>query len=86
MLAPPCSMMILQPAANGPHKGDFGAAFEQEYRREFGFTLQGRAKLIDDIRVRAVGLGAEMHQFQIPPATGPAEPVGYSDCFFEVPA
>ena len=31
-----CSMMILQPAANGPFKGDFGAAFEEEYRREFG--------------------------------------------------
>eukprot|EP00192_Tetraselmis_astigmatica_P024420 CAMPEP_0117686190 /NCGR_PEP_ID=MMETSP0804-20121206/22277_1 /TAXON_ID=1074897 /ORGANISM="Tetraselmis astigmatica, Strain CCMP880" /LENGTH=687 /DNA_ID=CAMNT_0005497785 /DNA_START=422 /DNA_END=2482 /DNA_ORIENTATION=+ len=38
-----------------PEDGDFRAAFDAEYRREFGFVLEDRAVLADDVRVRAVG-------------------------------
>lgn len=30
-------------------------AFERAYRREFGFVLEGRAVVVDDVRVRCVG-------------------------------
>jgi hypothetical protein len=33
----------------------FEPAFLQHYEREFGFLLEGRALLVDDVRVRAVG-------------------------------
>ncbi len=38
-----------------PEDGDYGAAFRATYEREFGFTLQDRAILIDDLRVRSAG-------------------------------
>ncbi|KAL3118966.1 hypothetical protein niasHT_003749 [Heterodera trifolii] len=34
---------------------DFIDTFEEQYQREFGFTVPGRAVIADDIRVRAVG-------------------------------
>uniref|UniRef100_A0A183BQF6 5-oxoprolinase n=1 Tax=Globodera pallida TaxID=36090 RepID=A0A183BQF6_GLOPA len=34
---------------------DFIVTFEEQYQREFGFTVPGRAVIADDIRVRAVG-------------------------------
>ena len=37
--------MVLQPESNGPYKGDYGAAFEAEYRREFGFILNVQSLL-----------------------------------------
>jgi N-methylhydantoinase A/oxoprolinase/acetone carboxylase beta subunit len=30
-------------------------AFEEAYKREFGFTLEGRQLIVDDVRVRATG-------------------------------
>eukprot|EP00730_Choanoeca_flexa_P007915 TRINITY_DN12412_c0_g2_i1.p1 TRINITY_DN12412_c0_g2~~TRINITY_DN12412_c0_g2_i1.p1 ORF type:complete len:1293 (+),score=305.35 TRINITY_DN12412_c0_g2_i1:21-3899(+) len=33
----------------------FEASFEEQYAREFGFTIPGREILVDDIRVRATG-------------------------------
>lgn len=38
-----------------PADGDFEAAFVGTYQREFGFILEGRAIIVDDARVRAVG-------------------------------
>ncbi|MCI5164469.1 MAG: 5-oxoprolinase, partial [Candidatus Electrothrix sp. AX5] len=38
-----------------PKDGEYGAAFKATYEREFGFTLQDRAILIDDLRVRSAG-------------------------------
>jgi hypothetical protein len=43
--------MTLQPAAHGPYKGNYAAAFADEYKREFGFIFTNRNILIDDIRV-----------------------------------
>ncbi|KAH8019870.1 hypothetical protein HPB51_022971 [Rhipicephalus microplus] len=35
--------------------GNFEMSFMSRYKREFGFVLQGRNIIVDDIRVRAVG-------------------------------
>lgn len=39
---------------------DFLSAFNDAYRREFGFVLERRAVLVDDIRVRATGQSAPL--------------------------
>lgn len=36
--------------------GDFYAAFVQRYKKEFGFTLSQRDIIVDDVRVRGIGL------------------------------
>jgi len=33
----------------------FLQAFEETYKREFGFVLEGRSIAVDDVRVRAMG-------------------------------
>lgn len=38
----------------------YASAFEAAYRREFGFILEDRAILVDDIRVRATGRAIEL--------------------------
>ena len=44
-----------------PEDGNYESKFFEEHKREFGFNLENRNILVDDIRVRAVGksLGAE---------------------------
>lgn len=44
------TLMISEPA-----DGDFLAAFNDEHKREFGFTFPERSVLVEDIRVRGVG-------------------------------
>ena len=36
-------------------KDDYMSAFLKRYKTEFGFTLQNRSVLVDDVRVRGVG-------------------------------
>ena len=36
-------------------KDDYMRAFLKRYKTEFGFTLQNRSVLVDDVRVRGVG-------------------------------
>ena len=43
-----------------PADGDYASALEHSYQREFGFKLQGRAILVDDVRVRATGKSREL--------------------------
>lgn len=43
-----------------PEDGDYAGAFEAAYRREFGFVLEDRDILVDDLRVRAVGTGTAL--------------------------
>ena len=38
-----------------PDDGDFAAAFGARFRREYGFELEGRDLVVDDVRVRGVG-------------------------------
>ncbi|KAJ1536905.1 hypothetical protein HK096_006595 [Nowakowskiella sp. JEL0078] len=46
------ALMIPQPANDS---WDFTSPFVAQYQQEFGFTLQGRSLIVDDIRVRATG-------------------------------
>ncbi|KAK3903952.1 putative oxysterol binding protein [Staphylotrichum tortipilum] len=46
------ALMIVKPS---DEDWDFGTAFVEHHRYEFGFTLEGRDIIIDDVRVRGVG-------------------------------
>ena len=48
---------------------DFAGSFAALYRREFGFTLQQREIVVDDLRVRAVARSAGLKRHQLAPAT-----------------
>jgi len=51
------ALMTARPASGD--RDDYGAAFVERYRREFGFTLDRRL-LVDDLRVRASAQGAAL--------------------------
>ncbi|KXX74406.1 5-oxoprolinase, partial [Madurella mycetomatis] len=48
------ALMIIRPS-EGERDWDFGAAFVKHHRYEFGFTLDGRDIIVDDVRVRGIG-------------------------------
>ncbi|XP_017466157.1 PREDICTED: 5-oxoprolinase [Rhagoletis zephyria] len=64
--------------------GDFIATFLQRYRTEFGFVLQNRAIVVDDIRVRGLGKNNTPPEVEIEKsvATTP-KPEGFTRIFFE---
>lgn len=48
------ALMIIRPS-EGEDDWDFGTAFVKHHRYEFGFTLDDRDIIIDDVRVRGIG-------------------------------
>jgi len=50
-----CALMCPMETTDTPEKLLFGEVFVQRYKREFGFLLQNRSIVVDDVRVRAVG-------------------------------
>jgi hypothetical protein len=49
-----------QPAKGSEFEGDYESAFKAEYQREYGFTIKERAVVVDNIRVRAIGVTANV--------------------------
>jgi 5-oxoprolinase (ATP-hydrolysing) len=46
------ALMVVPAAGDGDGNDDFGAAFRREYKSEFGFLLEGKAVVVDDVKVR----------------------------------
>ncbi|XP_053681292.1 5-oxoprolinase [Anopheles nili] len=63
--------------------GDFGRTFRERYRSEFGFVLEGRRILVDDIRVRGCGRASLFTEPTIAEATGPIYPEKTTVAYFE---
>ncbi|XP_011188481.2 5-oxoprolinase [Zeugodacus cucurbitae] len=64
--------------------GDFIDTFLQRYRTEFGFVLQNRAIVVDDIRVRGLGKNNTPPGLEIASASVETpKPVGFTRIFFE---
>uniref|UniRef100_A0A8W7PML1 5-oxoprolinase n=1 Tax=Anopheles coluzzii TaxID=1518534 RepID=A0A8W7PML1_ANOCL len=63
--------------------GDFGRTFRDRYRSEFGFVLEGRRILVDDIRVRGCGRASLFTEPDIAEATGPIYPEKTTVAYFE---
>ncbi|KAK3685031.1 Hydantoinase B/oxoprolinase-domain-containing protein [Podospora appendiculata] len=50
------ALMIIKPSGEGAEgEWDFGKAFVKHHRYEFGFTLDDRDIIVDDVRVRGIG-------------------------------
>lgn len=54
----------------GTKYGDFLATFLERYKTEFGFTIEGRSIVVDDIRVRGVGQSSIPKEAEVPIKTG----------------
>ena len=61
----------------------YGDAYQSQYKREFGFELEGRDILIDDYRVRAVVPGSTPEPASPVPAKGAPPPLTTSRVYFE---
>ncbi|KAG6451501.1 hypothetical protein O3G_MSEX007201 [Manduca sexta] len=54
-----CALMVSPAAGESPtacKHGDFYTAFIDRYKNEFGFTLSKRDVIVDDVRVRGIGM------------------------------
>lgn len=71
------SVMIARPA-----DGDYGRAFHEHHRREYGFTTDAPV-LIDDLRVRMVGRSDSFEKRPIPKADSPIRPLETVRAYFE---
>ena len=72
-----------------PDDGDFAAAFGARFRREYGFELEGRDLVVDDVRVRGVGKSELLRRVRVD-GSGDGEeedalppPDAVSDVYFE---
>ena len=61
----------------------YAKAFIEQYRREFGFVLEGRDLLIDDFRVRAFVPGASLAPQHAVPLLGLPPSAGHTRAFFD---
>ncbi|XP_078458013.1 5-oxoprolinase isoform X1 [Lampetra planeri] len=63
--------------------GDFLEAFTQRYKQEFGFTIPGRAVVVDDVRVRGVGKSGIHAEPELPASEEPPPLRKVTRCYFE---
>ncbi|KAH9927645.1 5-oxoprolinase [Fomitopsis serialis] len=49
------ALMVLPDAKDGDGHEDFEAAFKRVYKTEFGFLLDSKSVIVDDIKVRGIG-------------------------------
>ncbi len=61
---------------------DFNSNFFENYKREFGFLLSGRALLADDLRVRAVAHSPVPARERLPVASEPLKPVSTAQVYW----
>ncbi|KAM7071315.1 LOW QUALITY PROTEIN: 5-oxoprolinase [Acridotheres tristis] len=71
------------PRAGTCRAGDFLAAFTERYRQEFGFSLPGRAVLVDDLRVRGTGRTEPVTETPLGARGEPARVERVTRCYFE---
>ena len=61
---------------------DFAGNFAELYQQEFGFTLEQRAIVVDDLRVRAVAYSAGLKSHKLVSATAVVVPKRYVSAYF----
>lgn len=68
---------------NSPKHGDFLKTFVERYKSEFGFVIQKKNVIVDDIRVRGIGK-TDLHQEnEIQKSELSPKPVSTTKVFFE---
>jgi len=73
-----CALMC-----SGAQGQDFLQTFLKRYQTEFGFTLQNRDVIVDDIRVRGTGASGVNLGLDQKPTEDPPEVDGETDVYFE---
>ena len=63
--------------------GDYAIQFEKAYKREYGFNIQGRSLVVDDIRVRGVGSTHSLLKVEIPTSSAPPKPITTCKTFYD---
>lgn len=66
-----------------PTDKNFARAFESIHKREFGFGVDGRNIVVDDLRVRATGSSGPAKKKSWPGKSGPTKPEIISRCYFD---
>ncbi|XOF34576.1 MAG: hydantoinase B/oxoprolinase family protein [Candidatus Electrothrix sp. YB6] len=66
-----------------PEDGDFAARFSATCRREYGFVLENRAVLVDDIRLRSVDQAGRMERPRIAHATASPQQEAVVPVYFD---
>eukprot|EP01080_Neovahlkampfia_damariscottae_P008929 gene8929-878_t len=62
---------------------DYQKQFEKNYQRQYGFTIKGREIIVDDIRVRSVGISKNIKRKMLEITKKEVKPIDYSDTYFE---
>ncbi|KAJ8925583.1 hypothetical protein NQ315_009423 [Exocentrus adspersus] len=70
-------------ASGGTNHGDFLKTFIERYKSEFGFVIQKRNIIVDDIRVRGIGKSDLDEEQIIKPSELLPEPISTTEVFFE---
>ncbi|XP_066249060.1 5-oxoprolinase [Euwallacea similis] len=80
-----CALMCasIEGASASPKHGDFLRSFIERYKSEFGFVIEGRNVMVDDIRVRGVGKSAVEPESVIEECLEMAESIDTVRVFFE---
>lgn len=63
--------------------GDFLSAFVKRYQKEFGFILEGRNIIVDDVRVRGCGKSKTPEEVSIKISQNPPVPTKIAQVFFD---
>ncbi|XP_071659812.1 5-oxoprolinase [Patagioenas fasciata] len=78
-----CSAKGHPPSHRSCRAGDFLAAFTTRYQAEFGFTIPGRAVVVDDVRVRGTGSSGISCDTPLQPTGKPPRVETVTRCYFE---
>ncbi|XP_065484214.1 5-oxoprolinase isoform X2 [Caloenas nicobarica] len=78
-----CSAKGHPPTDSSCRAGDFLAAFTSRYQAEFGFTIPGRAVVVDDVRVRGTGSSGISCETPLAPSGKPPRVETVTRCYFE---
>ncbi|KAG5890200.1 hypothetical protein JTB14_010662 [Gonioctena quinquepunctata] len=66
-----------------PGHGDFSKTFVERYKSEFGFVIQQRDVIVDDIRVRGIGRSDLDEEATITTSSSPPTPKSTKKVYFE---
>jgi 5-oxoprolinase (ATP-hydrolysing) len=69
---------------NRPEDEDYEREFVSQYKREYGFVIEGRPIIVDDIRVRVIACGSKVKPHFIAQQKGSPTPINHASCYFEV--
>ncbi|ESO82255.1 hypothetical protein LOTGIDRAFT_170168 [Lottia gigantea] len=79
-----CALMVnadsFPPSSKTSRYGDFRSAFLQRYKTEFGFIIEDRKIMVDDIRVRGVGKSSAASNINIPSSSETPSPEKIVKC------